>query len=326
MKVAFIYNPYQLLIVVGLIKSGVIFQRLIIPQRLEKLTRKILTDDKMELILLKDAYVSVGTLKKILANVNNFRMYKKLECDELYIANDQSILFLAATKLLKIGIVTLIDEGALAELIIREKFSVTKFGGKFKRVFLGCRKRGLHPKIANMIVNDPSHLLWDEFRATKKISNGDIFVNLALDSLSSLAINKQVGNSTIIATSPLTENKNSSFENQELRIIIKLLESNPHKNFVLKMHYREILEKYKTILSNYKNVELIDSLLNELPLQLLFQKFEYLIGFHSSVVTQYGILFPGKALSLSGMVGSEHAQQFVMTKPSGVVFLDEYSL
>ena len=92
------------------------------------------------------------------------------------------------------------------------------------------------------------------------------------------------------------------------------------------MHYRESVGKYNEVLKHNRNLTLIDDDLNELPLQLLFPKMKCVIGFHSSVITQFGNTFPGKAISLSGFVHSEHAQNFVRTQPNGVVFLDKYEL
>ena len=77
----------------------------------------------INIITLTDAFVSVGKIKKLLANIRNLKMLKFLKSSELYVANDQSILFLLALKFKTISRITLIDEGALHQLILRERLA-----------------------------------------------------------------------------------------------------------------------------------------------------------------------------------------------------------
>ncbi|MAI14366.1 MAG: hypothetical protein CMM15_10140 [Rhodospirillaceae bacterium] len=326
MRVAYIYNPFQILIVAGLIEQGTHFQRIVIPQKLEQLVKNLIKRDNIEFVYLRDAFVSEGIFKKLFAIFENLYFYKKLIANELFVANDQSILFLAALKFADIGSVTLIDEGALEQLIIRERLSSARLIEKLKWFLLGRHMRGMHPKITNIIVNDPQRPIWEEFRVNKKISHSTPLVKIALDCLFASQTKTSFNNAVILATSPLTENKNSSFADQELSMISDLLENNSTKNFILKMHYREHPKKYKKIIDKYKNISLMNSPFNELPLQLLFSEIDKLIGFHSSVVTQFGTMFPGKAFSLSGMVESSHSKRFVLTKPNGVNFIASYKI
>lgn len=326
MKVAFIYNPYHILIIYGLIKSGVKFKRILLPEKLETLTKKILADETIELVFMGTSFVSEGFLKRFLVIVGNFRLFKKLKCNELFIANDQSIIFLIAVKVFDIRSVTLIDEGALEQLILRERVSSRGPVYYVKKILLSCRSRGNHKKISKLIVHEPSQPLWDEFRTNHEILDGANLMDLALKNIFTNIPKAKLKNKFVIATSPLTENGNSTYENQEKDIIQNLLNNNPETFFILKTHYREMSDKYIDLISRYKNIELMEQVLNELPIQILFSEIENLIGFHSSVVTQFGNFFPGKAHSLSDFVGSDHSQKFVMTQPNGVIFLTKLRL
>jgi len=326
MKAAFLYNPYHVLIISGLIATGVVFDRIIVPKKLEPLTKKILAGKTYELVLIRDSFVSEGIIRKILAIIKNLRLYKKLECGELFVANDQSILFLFAIKILDIGSVTLIDEGALEQLILRERASRISISYQLKKIFLGCRSRGSHKKISKLIVHEPAQPLWEEYRSTREIVDGAKLMNLAIENILKKIPALKSKKMLVIATSPITENGNGRYKNQEIDIITCLLNNNPKMHFVLKTHYREETEKYVGIVNEFQNLEFMECVLNELPIQIIFSQIEYLIGFHSSVITQFGNLFPCKALSLSRLVGSEHSQKFVMTSPKGVKFLQNSKL
>ena len=323
MKVAFIYNPYQLLIIVGLMTDGVLIQRIIIPSKLKKLTNLLIKGKSIDVVVLKDAFVSDGKLQRLMALLHNLSKVTKFRCDQIFISNDQSILFLLALKAVNIKNITLIDEGALQQLILRERAMPSSPVEVLKQFFLGSYQRGKHPKIATLIVHEPKNNLWRDY-GNKKVKNASRFANLGLQQIPIKERRENFRNKIVIATSPLTENGNSSYANQEKDIINKIVETNPKKNFVLKTHYRENEDKYEIIVKNNSNLTLMNEALDELPIQLFFSDIEIILGFHSSAVTQFGSKFPGNAFSMSGFVMSNHSENFVNTHPVGVRFLANY--
>ena len=326
MNVAYIYNPYQLILVAGLMQTGISIRRIILPEKIKSLAQFLFNKNEVELVFLEDSFVSNGKLQKIKATLKNIRYYKKFRCENLLVSNDQSILFLLSLKLVNISEVTLIDEGALEQLILRERATSRKILEILKYVFFGCSKRGKHRKIKSIIAYDPTSPIWQDFRKERKVINGKNIANLGLKYFSNLEKKENFKNKIVIATSPLSENNNSKYKNQETEIIDKFVKSNSDKKFILKTHYRENKRKYDELVGMNANLQYFQQDLDSLPMQVFFPDIEKLVGFHSSVVTQFGGAYPGKALSLSNFVGSPHAVNFASTRPVGVKFLENFTI
>jgi hypothetical protein len=324
MTVGYIYNPYQLLIIIGLAQNGTQFNKLIVPNRLYKLTQNLIGPHNIQVIPLNDAYVSDGKIKKIISNIKNIFLIKHLKCSNLYISNDQSIVFLIACMIFRTCKVILIDEGALEQLILRERHNPTNFPKLWKKMIFRAHGRAQHPQISKLIVFDEARCVWDEFKKSKIIESGSLYLTSALSHLTSRYNIKDLPDAILIATSPLTENRNAKYDWQELKIIEKLIANNQDKSFILKLHYREADDKYDEIISKYPNVSKMVGILNQLPLQLMFSCIFKVVGFHSSVITQFGSQSPGCAMSLSHLVDSTHSRNFVLTSPKGVKFIDDF--
>ena len=324
MKVAFVYNPYQLLIIAGLTTLDSSIKRLIIPKRIQNLARKLVDEQYVEIICLSDSFVSDGRWNKLKATMKNITIFQKFRCDELFISNDQSILFLICLKIVKIKTVTLIDEGALEQLLLRERASKETIVQFLKGVVIGRAKRGRHKKIKAIIVHDPDRAIWMDFQPERKIVSAQTLAFSGLERLSIFEKHISLKNKFVLVTSPLTENGNSKFKNQELKIIEKVLQNNQDKTFILKKHYRESSDKYDHLVQRYQNLEYMDAAYDDFPIQILFNNIEKMVGFHSSAVSQFGSKNPQNAISMSSLVGTLHAEEYVKTQPFGVRFLDTY--
>ncbi len=113
----------------------------------------------------------------------------------------------------------------------------------------------------------------------------------------------------LIITSPLTENGNARYVNQEIDILDKLLKQNPHKSFILKPHYREIYNlKYSDLIKQYENVQMIDEQYLDLPVQELPVLWREVIGFHSTALDYFLCFECIKVYTLSGIVESQHSR------------------
>ena len=324
MTVAYIYNPYQLLIIIGLAYNGTQFDKLIVPHRLYKLTQDLIGPHNIKVIPSNDAFVSDGKIKKIISNIKNIFLVKHFKCTNLYISNDQSIVFLIACMIFRTCNVILIDEGALEQLILRERHNPKNSNKLLKKIIFRSHSRAQHPQISKLIVFDDARDVWDEVKNSKIVESGSPYLTSALSHLALRYNLKDLPDAILIATSPLTENRNAKYDWQELKIIEKLIANNQDKSFILKLHYREAHDKYDEIIYKYPNVSKMVDILNQLPLQLMFSSISKVIGFHSSVITQFGSQSPGCAMSLSHLIDSTHSRNFVLTSPKGVKFIDDF--
>ena len=113
----------------------------------------------------------------------------------------------------------------------------------------------------------------------------------------------------LILTSPVSENGNSVYINQEVQIIEQILNLNPSTRFVLKSHYREGPKKYKHLSQKFKNITLNDNAnTRHIPIQFFLGKVDKVIGFHSSALFDENLGNNTTVISLSNIVGSKHAR------------------
>ena len=123
-------------------------------------------------------------------------------------------------------------------------------------------------------------------------------------------------NSVLVLTSPVSENGNSRYMGQEVEILEEVIKQNPRFNFILKMHYREIKNKYDLVVSQHQNVTLLNSHKHRnIPIQMLFGNIRMICGFHTSALFHIADHNRKKVVSLTRLVGSSHSKIALKTFP-----------
>jgi hypothetical protein len=213
--------------------------------------------------------------------------------------------------------IPVLDEGALAQILFREKENTDRHRGLVERLF-GRYPRLANPK-TNLVLTEDPHL--QQLLSSIAAINIQDLVHTSLSQIAGSVSNcaSDFGNSLLLVTSPLTENKNVGSVSEVL-LIEQLLVKNPTKNFYWSRHYRESKGKYDSLLEMYSNFHRLPAAFDALPGQSYASLFQGLIGFHSSLLVQEARQGQN-VYSLSALVDSAHALAFVQSEPPGLKFL-----
>lgn len=264
--------------------------------------------------------------EKIKCRKQIFKQLKGLSFKNFYTCNELSpeSIFLENATSFKKGYI--FDEGFLRGTVALEKTSLKQKVKKVLRDFLNFRKKSRfdNPIYATLYSNDVTffkhHLLHKPVntlpikRYLKEIAPVKLedFYNL----------NEVI----FLITSPLTENGNAKFHNQELVLLKKFVRVNSDKTFILKPHYRENYEtKYKSLF-DFKNCNLIELPLLKAPCNEIAFGRAKVVGFHSSALVELIEKNHSEVYSLSKFVGSSHSKVILESLNKKIQILNEMKL
>lgn len=316
---AFIYNPYHYIVLYSLQLEGIHIDTLAISKTLSKSVSELPKLNVRRTVVLRDGYKSDALWSRIFAfPVNLFLFLGVTGIYPLVSANDRSILVSLWSRVGRDRRVPVLDEGALAQILFREK---EDSGGKTRRWvdrFLGRYERLQNPKTNFVLSEDPR--LKEEVPLLP-IININCMVEKALHQLAEINRFEIKGfkSSLLLVTSPLTENGNVGSES-ELIIIKRVLLNNPGIDFYWSRHYRESAQKYDSLFAEFNNLRRLPNIFESLPGQIYSHLFIGLVGFHSSLLLQ-AARGNTRVYSLSQLVDSAHAAAFVKSNPVGVNFV-----
>lgn len=155
--------------------------------------------------------------------------------------------------------------------------------------------------------------------------NNNVIIN-DLTHLELIRGDKKDRGRTLIVTSPLSENGNSKYPLQEIKILEKLIKSNGSHTFVLKPHYRENLDKYTELIQRYSNISMISENQVPKPINEISEAFKIIVGFHSTAL-DYFVREPScKIISLSGFVKTQHSSHVTRQLHPKVTIAQSYCI
>ena len=208
--------------------------------------------------------------------------------------------------------IIVLDEGDFDIIYAKESIMTRyKISKKFKEIFFGISDRFCDKRITHVVTDSlTAREIMPEKIIPIKQKGPTKFIDLG-------------ANGVIIITSPLSENGNSKYKNQEIEILNKLICANKNLNFYIRQHYRESKEKYNE-LYKYKNCCSLNESI-DIPLSDIEIKGYNAIGFHSSALNSPGLIVT-KKYSLSGLVDSKHSLAVVPSLAKKYEVLSDYNL
>jgi len=233
----------------------------------------------------------VGRYKKLLFFILNFIYVRKSSFNHLYVSNDADPFVMLFEKKFSYNILNFIEEGVTAFGRIQHKKSPNVFrsNSNFLKKIFGIERNDIalsSPNISRAFVFFPS--LLEDFRPDiEYIDLGNILNNnsIYLSQSWGVLLREFKNIDILIATSPFTENGHCA-NFQEVDVIESVIYNNKSKIIVLKLHYRDSVEKYNRLIAKYKNVRILPRELNGVPYQALHCQLnpELLFAFHSSIL------------------------------------------
>ena len=219
------------------------------------------------------------------------------------------------------------DEGFLKGTVVLETDTLRWWMKKLLRDLLNLSKKSRfnNPAYNIMYSNDT-----DFFENYLKHTNIKILpLGRYLNAIQTIKLKDYYNLEKVIflITSPLTENGNGRFSNQEVVLLREFIELNPERTFILKPHYRENFEKKYESLFALKNCTLIDQEFLEIPCNNLEFGNSIVVGFHSSALVELvEKKLHSDVCSLSGFVGSSHSTVMIKSLNKKIQILSELKL
>ena len=226
-------------------------------------------------------------IKGILINFLNFRHYKS---DIVIVPNFSNLYILFCLMRIKHNEIIYIDEGMSYVSFLRYLKNNQKSKSYFLMRFFSkyASPYSIPKKIKSFVFNK------EKFNQIKNISHynfnlselNKIFCGFIRD-LNCLKNQYRNDEYTFVVTSPLSDRRYTTYQNEEFDILYKFLtsyvESNPLKKIIIKTHYRETSSKYKGLLEISKSISIYKGYLAFQELLILYQNAD-IICFHSSAV------------------------------------------
>ena len=254
----------------------------------------------------------LGIIKRLVGKVYTYYLLKNVKPSLLVTSNELAPASIIMSKNRECREIIVLDEGDFDVIFSKESvLKRYKIASTLKDLLFGLKERLKDPRITGVVT---------ESSVVHKLIPDKIIPVTHRDYMGEIKLGD---NSVIVITSPLSENKNSSYDGQELDILKKLIKTNPSFHFYIRSHYRESERKYKVLLK-HSNCSYLEEY-SEAPISDLEIKATYAIGFHSSALSSSGLIVDRK-LSLSGFVNSEHSLAILLTLSTKYDLLDDFVL
>ena len=298
------YSPLHLSIFRNLVKAGDNVNWLFVFPN----TNLKISSSNVNHIIIDNIFSTSNPLKKFIS-LFKFRYHLKrhnVKINIFYSCNELSPFSVFIEKHFKITNGIIVDEGFLKGAVLKEEV-LTRYNIKlFLRVLLtfSLRKRFKSSNFNTLITYNP-----DYFIGILNNNWNVIHINNVLTEKESLTISSFYDDSFIfILTSPLTENHNSRYTNQEIDILKSLVTLNQEFRFVIKPHYRENYDKKYEELLQLSNIEFIRKDLISVPVQNINFESHFVVGFHSSALKHIFLGGNNNVFTLSNFVNSKHSR------------------